>query len=142
MYLSCPKDFYCRQKKSIFNHMKSLLVTRNQFLRQEINSYDKKLKERNPFLSQEINSYRKKSILVTRNQFLSQEINSCHKKSFLLNSHPSVKLINSWQLVKPTKKFAWACTFRGNLVPRIPGNSPPCSVPSCFLYSPSTTASS
>ena len=42
-------------------------------LRQEINSYDKKLilMTRNPFLSQEINSCHRKLILVTRNQFLS-----------------------------------------------------------------------
>ena len=32
-------------------------------------------------------------MLVTRNQFLQQEINSCHKKSFLVNSHPLVKLV-------------------------------------------------
>ena len=45
-------------------------------------------------------------ILVTRNEFLSKEINSCHKKSLLVTSHPSVKLINSQQLVNATKKFA------------------------------------
>ena len=82
MYLFCRNDFYSHQKKSIFNHKKSLLVTRNLFLQQEINSYDKKLNENNPFLSQEINSCRKKSILVTRNQFLSQKIN-CNKKNSL-----------------------------------------------------------
>ena len=70
MYLSCPNDFYSRQKKSIFNHMKSPLITRNQFLRQKINSYNKKL------------------ILVTRNLCLSQETNSCHKKSILVTRNP------------------------------------------------------
>ena len=95
MYSFCRNGFYSHQKKSIFNHMKSLLITRNQFLRQEINSYDKKLKLRNSFFSREINSCRKKSILVTRNQFLSHEIDSCHKKSFPVSSHPSVKLINA-----------------------------------------------
>ena len=67
----------------------------------------------------------KKSILDARNQFLSQEINSCYKKLFLLSSQPSVKLNNSWQRVNPTKKFAWAYTIRGNLVPRFPENLPP-----------------
>ena len=79
------------------------LITRSLFLSQEINSYDKKLKERNPFLFQEILSCHKKSILVARNQFLTQEINSSHKKSFLVSSYPSVKLINSRQCVNPTK---------------------------------------
>ena len=47
---------------------------------------DKKLilVKRNQFLSQEINSCHKKSILAPRNQFLPQEINSCHKKSILV----------------------------------------------------------
>ena len=58
-----------------------------------------------------------KSILFTRNQFLSQEINSCHNKSFLVSSHPLVKLINLQQPVNPTNKFSCAYTFRGNLVP-------------------------
>ena len=90
-------------------HKKSILVTRNHFL------------------SQEINSCQKKSILVKRNQFLSQEINSCCKKFFLVSSNSSVKLtLNLRQRVNPTKNFAWAQTFRGNLVPRFPGNSPPC----------------
>ena len=40
-----------------------------------------------------------------------QEINSCHKKSFLVSSHPWVKLINLRQHVNPTKKFALAYTF-------------------------------
>ena len=99
---------------------------------QEINSCHKKsiLVTRNQFLSQEINSCPKKSILATRNQFLSQEINSCHKKSFLVSSYPSNKLINLRQRVNPTKKFAWAYTFRGNLVPRFPENLPPCCLPS------------
>ena len=66
-----------------------------------------------------------KSILVTRNHLLSQEINSCHKKTFLVSSYPLVKLINLSQRVNPTKKFAWAYTFRGNLVPKFPVNLPP-----------------
>ena len=73
----------------------------------------------------EILSCHEKSILVARNQFLPQQINSCHKKSFLVSSHPSVELINSQQRANPTKHFAWAYTFRGNLVPRGPVNSPP-----------------
>ena len=59
------------QEKSIFNHMKSVLVKRNQFLWQEINFYDKK-----------IDSCDKKSILVIRTQILSQEIISCELTSF------------------------------------------------------------
>ena len=123
MYLSCPNDFYSCQKKSIFNHMKPLLITRNQFLRQEIDSYDKKfiLVTRNLFYSQETNSCRKKPIFITRNQFFSQ-------KSFLVSSHPSIKVINSRQCVNPTKKFAWAYTILwkpGSQVPSFPVKMPP-----------------
>ena len=51
---------------------KSILVSRNQLLSQEINYCHKKsiLDTRNQVLSQEINSYHKKSIFFTRNQFL------------------------------------------------------------------------
>ena len=92
-----------------------MLVTRNQLLSQKIISWHKKssLVTRNQFLPQEIHSYHKKSILVKRNQFLWSHI-------LWLNY-----FINTQQRVKPTKKFAWMLTFRGNLVPRFPGNSPP-----------------
>ena len=73
---------------------------------------------KNSFLWQKNDFCHKNSILVTRIQFFSQ-------KSFLLSSHPSVKPINLQQRVNPTKKFAWAYTFRGNLVPRFPVNLPP-----------------
>ena len=74
------------------------------------------------------------------NQFLSQEIIFCHKKLILvtrnhfpLSSHPLVKLINSQ--VNPTKIFAWAYTFCGNLVARFPVNSPPCLLLlTCCIY--------
>ena len=102
--------------------MKSLLVTRNQFLQQKLI-----LMTKNWFLSQESHACHKKLMLVTRNQCLWQEINSFHKKSILVSLHPTVKLINSWPRVNPTKKFAWAYTFCGNLVPRFPVNSPPWS---------------
>ena len=100
--------------------MGQLGLTKNWFLWQDIHSCRKKsiLVARNQFLSQEINSCHKKSILITRNQFVSLEINSGHKKSFLVSSRPLVKLINLWQCVNPSKKFAWAYTFRGNPVPR------------------------
>ena len=93
-----------------------MLVTRNQLLSQKIISWHKKssLVTRNQFLPQEIHSYHKKSILVKRNQFLWSHI-------LWLNF-----FINTQQRVKPTKKFAWMLTFRGNLVPRFPGNLPPC----------------
>ena len=85
-----------------------MLVTRNQLLSQKIISWHKKssLVTRNQFLPQEIHSYHKKSILVKRNQFLWSHI-------LWLNY-----FINTQQRVKPTKKFAWMLTFRGNLVPR------------------------
>ena len=95
---------------------------------QEINSCQTKsiLVARNQFLPQEINSCHRKSILVTRNQFLLQEINSCHKKSFLVKSHPSIKLFYQFAIMSEYyKKFACSYTFRGNLVPRFPKNSPP-----------------
>ena len=69
----------------------------------------------------------KRMIFVTRSQFFLQEINSCHKKLFLVSLHPFVKPINLQQCMNPTKKFAWAYRFRGNLVPRFPANSPPWS---------------
>ena len=52
----------------------------------------------------------KKLVLMTKNLFLWQEIHSCHKKSFLVRSHPLVKLIISRQRVNPT-----ISTFRGYL---------------------------
>ena len=94
-------DFYSRQKKPIFDHMKSLLITRNQFIL-KIDSCDK-----NVFL-----------FLSQKNQLFSQEINSGHKKSYLVSSHPSLKFMNSRQRVSSNKKFAWAYTFCGTLVPR------------------------
>ena len=39
---------------------------------------------KNEFLYQEINSWDKRGIPVTRNQFLSQEIDSCHKQLILV----------------------------------------------------------
>ena len=62
----------------------------------------------------------KKTILVIRNPLLSQEINFCH---ILWLSYS----INLQQHGNPTKEFAWAYIFRGNLVPRFPRNSPPCA---------------
>ena len=106
-----------------------MLVTRNQLLSQKIISWHKKssLVTRNQFLPQEIHSYHKKSILVKRNQFLWSHI-------LWLNY-----FINTQQRVKPTKKFAWMLTFRGNLVPRFPGNLPPWSAlhlfPVDFVFS-------
>ena len=77
----------------------------------------------------------KKTILVTRNQLLSQEINSDNKKSILVKRNPFLWThilrlnysINSQQHVHPTKKFAWAYKFLGNLVPRLPVNLLPCT---------------
>ena len=95
---------------------------------------------RNQLFSQQINSWHKKSSPVTRNQFLPQEIHSYHKKSILVKRHQFLwshilwlnYFINTQQRVKPTKKFAW--TFRGNLIPRFPGNSPPWLNPSLFIF--------
>ena len=89
-----------------------------------IDACDKKsiIVTKNHFLTQEIKSCHKKSILTTRNPFLSQEINSCQKKPVLVKSHPLVKLFyqypttrEAYQKIRLNVNISWE---PGSQVPR------------------------
>ena len=109
---SCQNKCHSCLKKSIFDHMKSLLVTVNQFLCQEINFCDKK---QIPVTRYQVLKH------VTWNQFLWQEINFCEKKSILVKRNQ--------QHENPNKNLAWAylyfvgTCFQGSLWISCPGRN-------------------
>ena len=124
------------------NHLlwqESFPLTRNHFLWQESILIDRKLfllivnlfLDRRSFPMERNHLFWQNLYILTMKQLIWQEIISFHRKSFVFISFACIYHEKG---VTPAKYFAWVQGFRGNPVPRFPGNIPPWTACPCPLW--------